>query len=185
MTSEANIDKRIQKTLLALRESFFDLVLTYSYDEIKVSHIIEKANVGRSTFYQHYRSKDDILVVSMSKLLDDLAMSVTPQDNLTVITQLMDHFWENRQFAPKIFSGNARRVVVQALAERIQCQLKQQLKASMQQTPVPLNIAAHQIAEAQLVPCIDWLLGKGRCTAHEMAQCIEDSTKALVGAYVG
>ena len=184
MTAETHVDKRIQKTLLALRESFFELVLTFSYDEIKVSNIIEKANVGRSTFYLHFKSKDDILATSMSKLLDDLALCINPKDNQLIMIELMEHFWQNRQFAPKIFSGTARRAVIKALEERIQSKLKQQLKENMRTTQVPLNIVAHQIAEAQLLPCIDWLLGKGKCTTQEMAKHIEDSTKALVKAYV-
>lgn len=155
LTVENQQDRRIQKTLVALREAFFELVLTYSYDEIKVSDIITRADVGRSTFYQHYKSKDDILASSMSVLLDDLASSIKPEDNQQALTGLLEHFWQNRKFAPKIFASTARRVVVKALVERIEKNLKLRCKKELVNPGVPLNLVAHQIAETQLVIVID------------------------------
>ncbi len=184
MTEEFQLDRRIQKTRSALREAFFELVLTYSYDEIKVADIIEKANVGRSTFYQHYKSKDDILANSMGVLLDNLARSIEPEDNYVALLGLMEHFWENRKFAPRIFSGTARRVVVQALVERIDIKLKQRCKKVRVSPRVPVNIVAHQIAETQLVAVIDWLLGKGHCDIVSMAQHVECSSKVICEAYL-
>lgn len=184
LASESQADRRIQKTLLALREAFFELVLTYSYDEIKVSDIIEKANVGRSTFYQHYKSKDDILANSMGTLLDDLARSIEPEDNKQALLGLLEHFWENRKFAPKVFSGTARRVVVQALAERIESKLKLRCKKESVNPQVPANLVAHQLAETQLVITIDWMLGKGSCTVAPMAKHIERTSKAICEAYL-
>lgn len=184
LTADLQTDKRIQKTLLALREAFFELVLTYSYDEITVSDIIEKANVGRSTFYQHYKSKDEILAISMNKLLDDLALSADPADNQQVLFELLEHFWENRKFAPKIFAGTARRVVVQALADRVELKLKQRAKSELAGPTIPFNIAAHQVAEAQLIVCIDWMLGKGKSNSIDMAKYIDVSTKALCNAFL-
>ena len=183
MTVMVQPDRRVQKTLLALRETFFEMVLTYSYDEIKVSDIIEKANVGRSTFYKHYKSKDDILANSMSVLLEDLARSVEHEANQNALIGLMEHFWENRRFAPRIFAGTARRVVVEALTERIERRLKLRFKAQTIHPPIPTNLVAHQIAEAQLVICIDWLLGKGSCSVEAMAKHIELTTKAICNAY--
>jgi AcrR family transcriptional regulator len=47
-------DKRTQKTRQALLGAFFGLVLERRYDEIKVADILERARVGRSTFYEHF-----------------------------------------------------------------------------------------------------------------------------------
>ena len=178
---QTKTDKRIQKTLLALREAFFELVLTYSYDEIKVSDIIEKANVGRSTFYQHYKSKDDILVSSMSVLLDDLANCIESEESRGELIGLMEHFWENRKFAPRIFSGTARRVVAQALTEKVEFKLDTLCKSKSIKPAIPIILSAHQLAETQLVIIIDWLLGKGSCSPKAIADYIERSSKAICG----
>lgn len=179
MTELAQADRRIQKTLSALRDAFFELVLSQSYDEITVSDIIQKANVGRSTFYQHFKSKDDILVTSMSHLLGILASSIEQDEHPEDLLWLMEHFWQNRQFAPRVFSGTARRQVVAALAERLASALKKQLKRRGANPAIPVNMAAHQLAEAQMVIIIDWLLGKNSCSAEVIAKHVHHSSQAL------
>lgn len=55
-------DRRTQKTKKALANALKSLVLEKAYDEITVQEIIDRANVGRSTFYMHYESKEQLLV---------------------------------------------------------------------------------------------------------------------------
>jgi AcrR family transcriptional regulator len=184
LTEESQADKRIQKTLAALRDAFFDLVLSYSYDEIKVSDIIEKAKVGRSTFYQHYKNKDEILARSMSMLFDKLAQSVAAEDNTQDLLWLLDHFWQNRKFAPRVFAGTARRVVIRALAQRLEEAIQQRCKQESVKPFVPSNLVAHQLAEFQMVIIVDWLTGKGNCDIEPMAGYIENTTKAICKEYM-
>lgn len=54
-------DRRIQKTRKALRDALHDLVLDRGYDDLSIQDITEKANLGRATFYLHYREKDELL----------------------------------------------------------------------------------------------------------------------------
>ena len=65
MAEEFAGDKRVERTQLALRNAFFELVLSQPYSRIKIADIIAKANVGRSTFYEHYKNKDDLLYTSL------------------------------------------------------------------------------------------------------------------------
>ncbi|WP_280215462.1 helix-turn-helix domain-containing protein [Nocardia cyriacigeorgica] len=39
------------------------------YERVTVTDVIDRADVGRSTFYAHYRDKDDLLVVSCTEFL--------------------------------------------------------------------------------------------------------------------
>lgn len=179
MTKAPSVDKRIQKTRSALRDTFFELVLTFSYDEITVSDIIEKANIGRSTFYKHFNSKDELLATSMDYPLTVLANSIDQNQVFDDLLWLMEHFWQNRQFAPRIFSGTSRRIVLMTLAEKLEAQLRQACVRCTYHYPIPIGIAAHQIAEAQLTVIIDWLLGKGTCSANEIAQHVKHTALVL------
>ncbi len=51
-------DRRIQRTKQALREALIDLILDRGYEDIGVQDIVDRANIGRSTFYTHYSTKD-------------------------------------------------------------------------------------------------------------------------------
>lgn len=55
-------DRRTQKTKKLLAEALKELVIEKGYDAITIQDIIDRANVGRSTFYNHYESKEELLV---------------------------------------------------------------------------------------------------------------------------
>ncbi|WP_083913221.1 TetR/AcrR family transcriptional regulator [Nocardia concava] len=57
-------DRRIRRTRMALHRALIELMQEGAYARITVQDIIDRADVGRSTFYAHYRDKDDLLLVS-------------------------------------------------------------------------------------------------------------------------
>ncbi len=62
-------DRRIQKTEALLREALAALIREKSYDDIVVKEILDRANVGRSTFYTHFRDKDELLLSGIQDML--------------------------------------------------------------------------------------------------------------------
>ncbi|MGI5220452.1 TetR/AcrR family transcriptional regulator [Nocardia sp. CA-290969] len=62
-------DRRVRRTREALHRALIELMMERAYDRITVSDVIARADVGRSTFYAHYRDKDDLLVVSCGEHL--------------------------------------------------------------------------------------------------------------------
>jgi AcrR family transcriptional regulator len=65
-------DRRSQRTQQMLMEALITLLSAKHYDEISINDIIDRANVGRSTFYAHYQTKDDLLKSSFERVLDML-----------------------------------------------------------------------------------------------------------------
>ncbi len=55
------LDRRIQKTLQHLQTALVELISEKSYDDITIQEILDRANVGRSTFYAHFENKDQLL----------------------------------------------------------------------------------------------------------------------------
>lgn len=62
------VDRRVQKTKKILSEALIALILEKGYEKVTVRDIIDKANVGRSTFYSHYESKDQLLLAGPQNL---------------------------------------------------------------------------------------------------------------------
>ena len=56
----AKIDRRVARTRAMLHQALLSLILQKGYEATTVEDICEAANVGRSTFYAHYTSKDDL-----------------------------------------------------------------------------------------------------------------------------
>src|SRR6266567_8460358 len=62
-------DRQVQKTHNLLRGALVSLIAEKPYDSIVVKEILDRANVGRSTFYTHFRDKDDLLVTGIHDML--------------------------------------------------------------------------------------------------------------------
>src|ERR1039458_6052583 len=59
-------DRRIERTRQALMRALVDLLLSEDLESITIASIVARADVGRSTFYTHFRGRDDILKASLS-----------------------------------------------------------------------------------------------------------------------
>ena len=59
-----------------LSAALLELMLEQRYDAITVQHIIDRANVGRSTFYAHYLDKEDLLISEFTRVLDALSRHI-------------------------------------------------------------------------------------------------------------
>ena len=70
--ADQRLDRRSQRTQQALMDALIALLAVKSYNEISVNDIIDRANVGRSTFYAHYQAKDDLLKSGFERALDML-----------------------------------------------------------------------------------------------------------------
>ncbi len=69
-------DRRSERSRAALMKAFIDLVLSEGYESVTVERIAERANIGRSTFYMHYKGKEDILKQSITRPSSHLAIIV-------------------------------------------------------------------------------------------------------------
>ena len=64
----AGEDRRIARTRDALHKALISLVLERGYEAVTIKDVVNRANVGRSTFYAHYLSKEDLLTAEMAGL---------------------------------------------------------------------------------------------------------------------
>lgn len=70
--NKSTIDSRVSRTRSLLQNALLSLTSEKSYDGITVDDICATANVGRSTFYAHYTSKDDLKRKGIDGHLRDL-----------------------------------------------------------------------------------------------------------------
>lgn len=62
------MDRRVNRSRRALKEALTDLILEKGYERVTVADVIERADVGRSTFYAHFVDKDDLLMAILADL---------------------------------------------------------------------------------------------------------------------
>jgi AcrR family transcriptional regulator len=71
-----NPDRRVRRTQKSLHEAVISLLLEKNYDAITVQEVLDRADVGRSTFYAHFQSKDELLMSGMDGLRSTLHAAI-------------------------------------------------------------------------------------------------------------
>ena len=72
-------DRRVRRTRQRLNDALLELIVEKGYDKTTVQDLIDRADVGRSTFYAHYETKDDLLVSGLDHLTFDLELHVADE----------------------------------------------------------------------------------------------------------
>lgn len=110
------VDAR-DRILLAFRE----LVLSVPFEAFKAQDVIRRAGVARSTFYAHFRDKNDLLLASLGPILTVLAAACRGSADPGVLTETLAHVWENRAVGRILFqppvSGKLTRELVRLLRD--------------------------------------------------------------------
>ena len=66
--SSNTLDRRVQKTRKFLQDALIELVAEKGYESVTIREILDRANVGRSTFYAHFQDKDQLLHSILDRL---------------------------------------------------------------------------------------------------------------------
>jgi AcrR family transcriptional regulator len=177
-------DPRFRRAEGALLGAFNELVLDRRYEEIRVHDIIEDAGVGRSTFYEHFTGKDDLLLESMSPLLDALASVAAAGDDSPRLERVLQHIYENRSVARNLFVGPSSQHIgpriAHSLASRIQEHLE--VRAIAGTSVLPRRWIAMHVARGQIALLISWLSGDADCGATQLAEGMRKSAQASIDA---
>ncbi|HUR29519.1 MAG TPA: TetR/AcrR family transcriptional regulator [Planctomycetota bacterium] len=179
-------DPRARKTRKALLDSLIGLVHRRRYEEFAVGDIVDDAEVGRSTFYEHYKSKDDMLVETMGQMLDVMASVASDVDDVAGLEGVLLHFLENKKFARTFFASAASRPAMERarglLAERIRLHLEaRQERHGVRASLDPALIAA-ALAEAQFAYVRTWISNVEACSAKDLARAMRASAIGSISA---
>lgn len=113
------MDKRQQKTRRAIFTAFSLLLEQKRFSQITVQEIIDQANIGRSTFYAHFETKEDLLCQLcadmfrhvFSERLDTEKthdFSASPNALEARITHILYHLKDNQAEIIRLLSGESR-----------------------------------------------------------------------------
>lgn len=94
------MDRRMRKTKAAIYAAFSELLAKKKYSQITVEQIINLADIGRSTFYSHFDTKDELLKSMCLDIFQSMALSghnIDIKDPHSIITELLCHIKNNKK----------------------------------------------------------------------------------------
>jgi AcrR family transcriptional regulator len=154
---DSTLDRRVVRTRKLLQDALFDLILRNGYDSIRVQDITDEANLGRATFYVHYKDREDLLLASIERCRQELLEHVrTESENapLPGFRAQFQHAVENKSFYEAVLKhGKGRRQISKVMNETVQSHLE----SIAPNSSVPIDLIANYLSGAVL-QLLDWWL---------------------------
>jgi AcrR family transcriptional regulator len=162
MTTE---DRRVRRTKQLLQAALTTLIVEKGYDKTTVQDLIDRADVGRSTFYAHYETKDDLLVSMLDHFTADIERHLTddPAVDESILPSLgiFRHIAENHRQYRALIGSRGIDLVHSAAIETLTKQALSAIKRGVgAQSDVPSEVRAAFIA-GSLLMLLDWWLDHG------------------------
>jgi AcrR family transcriptional regulator len=161
-------DRRVRRTRKALRDALVTLMTEKGYESVTVQDIIDRADVGRSTFYTHFTDKDDLLRDNLAGLRSLLQRPVPTvvagrrRPLLRFSLPLFRHVYAEQNMARALFGRPDGAPVVQQveqlLIEVVGAELSM-LSAGGPQGRVPQDAVVRFVVGAYLSLASWWLAG--------------------------
>ncbi len=175
------MDRRQKRTRDAIFTSFTSLLSRKSYGKITIQEIIDEANIGRTTFYAHFETKDDLLKALCEELFGhiiDSAMDVSHTRGLysdtdapdSVFCHLLQHLNENDRNILSLLSCESSdlflRYFKDSLNELIRLQF---MDPSLHQCrPVPEDFLINHISSSLVEMVLWWIRGEMQLKPEEL-----------------
>lgn len=110
---------RGDQTRAIILSALVDLLPQRRYDQIRIADIVECSGIGRSTLYENFANKDDMLLAAAEPILVPLASAATGRASKVAIIAMLDHVWASRVYARPLLRAKVAEKLGRALSARI------------------------------------------------------------------
>ena len=167
-----------------------ELIREKGYDSISVEEITQRANLGRATFYLHYKDKEDLLVDEFNEIVNERARTIAdiPFSDWLPALENPDHATENKLAPPLLMAfqhvanhadlyrillkneksdrtlERIRKIIAQSITEFMQTKVENDPIPILFEVPIDLLAAYFSGA---LLSCVHWWLEQGEAYSPE------------------
>ena len=170
---EKKIDRRIQRTRQLLREAVLKAILEKGYTDLTVEDITETANLGRTTFYLHYRDKKELLLDSLDQIMNSIFEEIYSAENIRKWEQegrdprclIFVHAAENPRLYSLLFDSEVSGIVISHFQEHlagIMAGILESWQEKRQTLPHLPNPVSSSFVAGGLTGLLVWWLKNGR-----------------------
>jgi AcrR family transcriptional regulator len=157
-------DRRVCRTRRQLSDALVGLLLEKRFDAITVQELIDRADVGRATFYAHYRDKEDLFLSAWKRVLDRLVAEIEWEGPRVPVRWLFAHLAESQAFYRALVRSRKTEWLFETgrahLSESIEGSLARWL-AGRTAPSAPVAVLANYLA-SEIVALLRWWLERER-----------------------
>jgi len=202
--SDGPDDRRVRRTHRALQEALRSLMLQKAYDQITVQELLDRADVGRATFYAHFRDKDALLMSEFEVMRQALRQHLSttlharehasgplrhgeqgPEIALALFQHAAIRRGEYRALVRSKSGGAILKLVHQEFTSLMREHFDQAVAHAHLQPAVPVEVTAQYVAGALLGLLTWWLYHDVSYTPEEMGSMFARLTVPSVAHSLG
>jgi len=181
-------DRRIQRTFKILHEALVELIVEKGYDKVSVQDIIDRANIGKSTFYSHFQGKEDLFLRGFENLWSMFEAEFTEQTRETMdVWEISLIVFQHAQHYINVYKalvGEAGGRLMSATMHKYLSLLMQnslKLKWAGQNT-VPLDLVGNHLAGSLITSLTWWVDQDLSYSAEQMNSIYKQLTQPAINA---
>ena len=163
-TPKKKIDMRVRRTRERLGDALVDLIQKKPFDTITVQDVLNRADVSRSTFYTHYRDKNDLFLSDVEDFFEGMATVLSRRkdssERIAPVRELFAHVAEWRPFWVALVSSGRVHDVVELGQGHFAVGIEQRLAKLPRAREIPTNqsaAVAHALAGALFSLLLWWV----------------------------
>lgn len=166
-------DQRVRRTRDRLGDALVELLVQKPFDDITVQDVLDGAGVSRSTFYTHYRDKNDLFLSDAEEFFEGMATALSrfgdKSERVAPVQELFAHVGDARPFYNALVESGRMHDVIQLGQEHFARGIEQRLNEIPRSRTIPSNhrsAIAHGLA-GSLFSLLTWWVQRGKTLSPE------------------
>jgi AcrR family transcriptional regulator len=191
-------DRRVRRTRRLLREALLELILEKGYEALTVQNVLDRADVGRATFYAHFHDKDELLVSGAEEIRESLRRKMagfvagrggTEPDGFDVTRVLFEHAAAHRRVYRALVGKRGGGVIYKHAHQDLSTLFREHFEeaiAARHLTPaLPVEVVVQYVVSGLLALLTWWLDNDLPYTAEEMNRMFQRLSRNGVLGVIG
>jgi AcrR family transcriptional regulator len=182
-------DRRSQRTRHLVNTAMLELVFEKHYETITVQDILDRAGIGRSTFYTHFFDKEDVLSSIADQMLEMFSQQLfqrKEEGEIAPVMELFEHVQQHEQFFRAMLRGHTGEVFWEAAQTALSKTIEQALSTvSVENASPSISLIAHYLTGSILTMLKWWLKAEMPYSPEQMEKIFQQLALPGVWATIG
>jgi AcrR family transcriptional regulator len=177
-SSPRKTDRRVRRTRDALGDALVALMHEKPFDQITVQHVLDRAKVGRSTFYTHFVDKEDLFLSDVDEFFQMMAGYLSRKGEASTrvapVREMFAHVADTREFQAALVASGQIHEVLQLAQGHFAKGIEQRLAEIPQSrgiAPAARAVMA-QAAAGAMLSLMSWWIDRGSYASSEQMDAV-------------
>ena len=172
LRSAAAADARVRFTREVLGDALVALMHEWPFEQITVQDILDRAGIGRTTFYTHYAGKQDLLLSDVEEFLEGMSSYLdrceAPAQRLAPVQELFNHLADMTTFYKALNASGKLTEIRELGISSFARSIERRLAISWVTARSPeLRVTSQALAGALFALLDGWMFEPGRLSPEE------------------